>query len=46
MFPEKDGEVADWREQIFGVASNTSIQPNNSTLSDVSRYSQVNLATV
>ena len=36
-FAEKDREVADWREQISGVASNTSIQPNNSTLSDVSQ---------
>jgi signal transduction protein with GAF and PtsI domain len=34
---ELDREVAELREQISGVANNTSIQPNNFTLSDVNQ---------
>ena len=36
-FAELDREVAELREQISKVANNTSVQPNNSTLSDVSQ---------
>jgi hypothetical protein len=36
-FTELDTEVAELREQMSGVANNTSVQPNNSTLSGVSR---------
>ena len=36
-FAEPDREVAELREQISRVANNTSIQPNNSTLSDASQ---------
>jgi ElaB/YqjD/DUF883 family membrane-anchored ribosome-binding protein len=43
---ELDREVAELREQISRVANNTSVQPNNFTLSDVIRCSQVNLATM
>jgi len=36
-FAELDREVAELREQIYVVASNTSVQPNNPTLSDVNQ---------
>jgi len=36
-FAEIDREVAESREHISRVANNTSVQPNNSTLSDVSQ---------
>jgi len=36
-FAELDREVAELREQIARVANNTSVQPNNFTLSDVSQ---------
>jgi len=36
-FSELDREVAELREQISRVANNTSVKPNNSTLSDVSQ---------
>ena len=45
-FAELDREVAELREQISRVANNTSLQPYNSTLSDVIRCSQVNPTTV
>ena len=35
-FAELDREVAELKEQISRVANNTSVQPNNPTLSDVS----------
>ena len=34
-FAELDKEIAELREQISGVANNTSVQPNNPTLSDI-----------
>ena len=37
QFAETDRELAELREQIARVANNTSIQPNDSTLSDVSQ---------
>jgi len=36
-FADLDREVAELREQIARVANNTSVQPNDSTLSDVSQ---------
>jgi hypothetical protein len=36
-FAELDREVAGLKEQISWVANNTSVQPNNSTLSDISQ---------
>ena len=39
-FAELDREVAELKEQISRVANNTSVQPNNPALSDVSHVQQ------